>query len=552
MRIRLLPLVLALPLAACDRGGDAARGGSEEVPESDRYGGTAVVASTGDIPDINPLTSIDNAAENIQRFVLFTPVIGFDEGLEPTPALAERWEVSADTTEITFFLRDDVYFHDGVKSTAHDLKFFYDRARDPETGYPNTNFFDYYGDAVVVDSFTLRVKMKPHADFMDFWRRAYALPRHLLAGVPSAEMRDHPYGKDRPVGNGPFRFVSHVHGQSWTFEANPDHPEELGGRPYLDRIVYRIVPEPTTALTELITGTVDYYMGVPPAQASRVKESGSARLHSYPGRTNIFISWNESRPLFRDARVRRALTLGIDRQGIIDGVLYGYGQIANSTVPPFHWAHDAEIGSDLGYDPERARRLLAEAGWQDRNGDGVVENEEGEPFRFEMKTNQGNQTRSDIVQIAQADLRKIGVDVQPKLVEWAALLEEINDPDRREFDAVVIGWVTEFRVDDRNLFHCSTRHLPFNRTGYCEPETDELLDRLQLVASREAARPLWKRYQEKIAHDQPYTFLYFPAQMVGVNRRLQGVHADVRGDWVGATRWWILPEARKAPATPTP
>lgn len=188
----------------------------------------------------------------------------------------------------------------------------------------------------------------------------------------------------------------------------------------------------------------------------------------------------------------------------------------------------------------------------DRDGDGVVENEQGAPFRFEMTTNLGNQIRADVVQIAQANLRRVGIQVQPKLVEWGALLDQVNDPEQRQVDALVIGWVTEFRVDDRNLFHCGTQHLPFNRGGYCDPETDALLDRLQLVPSREAARPHWRRYQDKLVADQPYTFLHFPEQLAGVSRRLQGVDTDVRGDWLGASRWWILPEARKTPATPTP
>jgi peptide/nickel transport system substrate-binding protein len=535
-------ITCALSLAACGDGRAPASLEDTNVPESERYGGTMVAVATGDFPDINPLTSIDQAAENLQRFALFTPLIYFDERMEPVPGLARSWNVSSDSTELVFHLRDDIYFHDGVKSTAWDVKFFYDRARDPRSGYPNTNFFKYYGEASVPDSFTFRVQMTPHVDHMDFWRRGYALPRHILEVVPPEELGRHEFGTRAPVGNGPFRFAGRVPGQSWTFEANPHHPAGLGGRPYLDRIVYRAVPEMNTAVTELLTGRADFFAGLAPDQARRVREVDQTRLISYPGRANIILQWNQQRPLFRDRTVRRALTHAIDRPAIIDGILHGYGQLANTTVPPFHWAHDAGAGSDLGFDPEGARTLLHGAGWQDR-GDGVLRNEAGEPFRFTIKTNLGNQTRKDIAEVIQASLGRLGIEAQIQLVEWSRLLEEIDHP-RRDFDALIIGWVTEFRVDDTNLFHCAHRHQPFQRSGYCNPAVDRLLDTLQLVTERQAARPLWAEYQRLIAEDQPYTFLYFAENLVGTSRRLQGVDPDVRGDWVDVSRWWIHPSAR--------
>ncbi|HEV2149666.1 MAG TPA: ABC transporter substrate-binding protein [Longimicrobiaceae bacterium] len=538
-------LALALAVSAC--GGDGGREGGDgddpQVPEAERYGGTAVAALGQDVADINPLTSSDYNSNQLSMFVLYTPVIRYDESFEPQPRLAKSWELSPDSTELTFRLRDDVFWHDGVRTTAHDLKFAYDLARNPETAYPNASFWTHYGDASVPDSFTFRVKLEPHAEYLDPWRTFFAMPRHVLEGVAPSELKNHPFSTRQPLGNGPFRFVSRQAGQSWTFEANPDYPRELGGRPYLDRLVVRVIPDATARLTELLTGRLDYYVQVTPEQTPRIEASDRARLVTFPHRSYVFIGWNQKRPMFQDARVRRALTMAINKKGMIDGVLYGHGEVAHSSVPSIFWQHDPTAGAGLQYDPEAAKRLLAEAGWRDRNGDGIVENERGEPFRFTLKTNQGNQERKDLTEVVQSDLRKVGVDAQPQLMEFGTLIEQLNTT--RDFDAVVLAWVTEFRPDDADLFHCDRRDRPYQWVGHCNRATDRLLDTIPRIVDRAEAKPVWSRYQQAIARDQPYTFLYFQERLVGVSERLRNVDPDARGDFVGVSRWWILPGARR-------
>lgn len=540
-------VVLASFTAGC--GGDSgAAGGPDgsDVPEAERYGGTAVVGAIGDIPDINPLTSTDHTANQVQQFVLFAPLVRYNEDFEPEPYAAESWEVNADTAALTFHLRDDLLWHDGVKTTAYDWKFSYDLARNPSTAFPNTAFWTHYGEAEAVDSFTFRVKMRPHAEYLDPWRSFAAVPKHVLEGVEPAQLKNHPFSTSKPLGNGPFKFVSRQQGQNWTFEANPDFPASMGGRPYLDRLVYRSIPEPTTLLTELLTGNIDYYIAPTPEQAERIKASAQSRLLTFPDRNFPIIGWNERREMFEDARVRRALTMAINREAIVEGIRYGYGMLGNSTVPPFFWNYDPQAGADLGYDPVRAKQLLAEAGWTDRNGDGVIENPQGKPFRFTLITNQGNQERKDIIEVVQADLRKVGIDMQPQILEWGTLLDRINDPKRRDFDAVLIGWVTEFRIDDSDLFACDKMDDPYQWVGYCNPQTDRLLDTLPVIMDRTAAKPLWQQYQRQIAADQPYTILYFGERLEGVSNRLRNVAPDARGDWVGIKDWYIEPGMRRS------
>lgn len=550
--IRSAVALVALFLVACGGQKDATVGDGEEragavaeIPESERFGGVAVVTSGSDIPDVNPLTTQDQLANQIDQFVLFTPLIAYNERFEPIPRLAESWEVNADTTELTFHLRDDVFWHDGRKTTAHDVKFSYDLARHPETAFINSDFWTHYGDATVPDSFTFRVRMRPHADFLDPWRSFAPVPQHILTGVPPADLAKHPFGTKTPVGNGPFQFESRAEGQNWVFAANPNFPEELGGRPYLDRLIYRPIPEPTTASTELLAGGVDYYIAPPTEQAEQIKESDRAQLVTFPDRAYVYIAWNHRQPRFRDARVRRALTMAINRQGIIDGILGGYGTLTNATVPPVFRQYDAEAGGDIRYDPEAARRLLREAGYWDRDGDGIIEDAQGRPFRFSLKSNQGNKIRNDITVAVQSDLRKVGIDVQPEIVEWGTLIEQVMTPSRRDFDAVVFSYGPEFQMNDAGLFHCDKRHEPSQMTGYCDPQTDLLLDTLPRIVDWAAARPLWQQYQRKIATDQPITVLYFQTRREGVSDRLRNVAPDTRGDLVGVDEWYIAPGQRR-------
>ena len=541
-----LAIALALLLSGCGTD-DRTRTGSEpveEIPAAERYGGTLVLGATADIADISPLTWNFQNALYMQQFVLFIPLIAYNEEFEPIPRLARSWEVNEDTTAIAFYLRDDIFWHDGAKTTAEDVKFSYDLARDPRTGYTYSGLWDFYGEGEAVDSFTFRVRLEPHADFLDVWRVFAPVPKHILDSVAPEDLGREPFATRSPVGNGPFRFVERRPGQSWSFEANPDWPAELGGRPHVNRLVYRVIPEPTTLLTELETGGVDFYIGVPAEQAERIRGSPNVRLLSYPDRLFEHIVWNHRRPPFDDARVRRAMTLATDRQALVDNVRSGYGTVANSTVAPVFPQHDPDAGADLEHDPERARALLAEAGWRDRDGDGVLEDAAGRPFRFGLKVPLGYPERRDVGEMVQADLRRIGVDARLETVEFSTLLTQASDAERRDFDAMIIGWKPEFRIDDSELFACRKRYNPIAFTGYCNPATDALLDSVARASDPTQSRALWSRYQQQIARDQPFTLLFFADRLNAAGERLRGAAPDARGDWVDIDRWWIDPVRR--------
>lgn len=561
-------LALASALGACAGGDNATRSVAglpafcQEVlpridaflarfaqPQGERYGGTAVIGEIGEMPaGMNALVSSDYEANQHEKFVNLMTLVRADADLELEPYLAESWDMSDDESEVTFHLRDDVFWHDGTPTTAYDVEFTYLRATDPETAFPNSSFWNFYvrgpEGVEVIDSLTVRLRMQPHADPLDPWRTTSIMPRHLLEDVPPSELLQHPYGTRCPVGNGPFVFESHDADATWSFVRNPAFPEGLGGPPYLDRYVYRIIPEPATLLTELLTHNIDFYVAPSPDHVPRIEADESLEVHTFPWPGYDYVGWNTRHAQLADPRVRRAITLGLNRQEILQAVRGGYGVVANTGVPPFHWAYLPELQDSLRYDPDRAAALLGEAGWIDRDGDGVRENADGDRLAISLKYNLGNDQRADIAQIMQAQLRPLGIAATPQVVEWGTLLSQIETPDVRDFDGIVIGWVVEFALDDHNQFHSTSMDEPFALSGMQDPELDRLLEALELVTDRQEAIDLWREYQYRVIQLQPYTYLYHITRLAGVNRRLMGVTLDARGEWATIRDWWTPPDLR--------
>ena len=519
-------------------------------PPSEQYGGTAVVGLTADMSGgMNAHIVVQYQSQHHQMFVNLMTLVRYDENISPTPYLAE-WEVSDDNTEITFHLRDDVFWHDGERTDAYDVAYTVQRAMDPETGFVNDGWWTYVEkgpDAVeVIDSLTVRVRMTPHADFLDAWTMLAIMPQHLLEGVPASELRTHPYGSVCPVGNGPFIFAEHRENASWTFQANPAFPEGLGGRPYLDRYVYRIVTDQTTLLTELLTGNLDAYVSPAFDQVEAIRSSDELEVHRFPSRAFYFVAWNSRRPQLADKRVRMAITKGTNRDDIVAGLLGGYGVVSNGTVPAGHPFYDPSLGVDaMAYDPDAAEALLDEAGWIDRDGDGVRESADGVRLSFTIKYPSSILLRGSVAVIMQAQLAEIGIEAVPTPVEPATLSQQVTNAESRDFDGVIMNWITDFKLDDTNLFHSKNIAAPYAMSGTRRWDVDGYLERLPLMLDPEAAEPEWDAYQELIVDEQPFTFLYQSDRLSGVNKRVRGLDMDIRSEWVSVKDWWIPSDERR-------
>ena len=523
--LTLLLSVLALVLAAC---GDGPAGGAEEGGDEPVQGGTAVVSKTSDFDALNQFVSTDYDTGQTLRYMLHMPLVQLDSAMSYVPYLAETATVSEDGLTLTFQIRQGLTWHDGTPVTADDVVWSAETYMNPELAYANAQYFQFVDrvektdDRTVVFHFSAR-HSDPLADFLE-WE---PMPKHLLEDVPLTEMANAPFNRN-PVGNGPFRFVSWTANQEVVFEANPDF---LLGRPHLDRVVFRVIPEQTTELTELLTGNLHLIRGIPPAEAAGA-ESDVSRLISYPARSYSFLAWNTENPLFSDPSVRRALTLAIDRQQIVEALLYGFGTIAVSDVMPFQWLFARDL-QPWPYDRAQATELLRQAGWSDTNADGIID-KDGQPFSFTLETNQGNDLREDIVLIVQSDLRKVGIDVEPRLSEFNSLIDRLLEED---FEAVVSGWSVDFKFDPTETFGCEDG--PYNYPSYCNEQADSLVRQGLTTLDNEQARPIWRQYQQIIHEEQPYTFLYYQDERLGVSRQLRGVVGDARGHLVSVKDWWL-------------
>jgi peptide/nickel transport system substrate-binding protein len=519
----------------------AERPGADVASAEATAGGTAIVAFNADMGRFNPLVNTDQNTNEVIDYMLFTPLLQYDASYEPRPYLAESWEL--EPAAVTFHLNPDVRWHDGAPVTAYDVEFTFRRAKDPQTASVlSSAYLELVESAEVIDSFTIRFTFtRPHARPLDgFWWAP--VPKHLLEDVPPAQMGSAPFNR-RPVGSGPFRFVGWEPGESLTLDRVSDFPESLGGPPFLDRVIFRFIGEPATLLSEALTGGIDVDGSLFPHQAEQVERTPGIRLLSYPSREYYYIGWNVRRPQLGDARVRRALTMAIDRQQLIDVLMYGYGQLATGTIAPWHPMFTPI--EPLPFDPAAAGDTLAAAGWIDRDGDGVREDEAGRPLRFTLMTNHENPVRVDIAQVVQSRLARIGVDVDLRTLEWQTLLARHRG---REFDAVVQSWVLDnFRVDPAALFHSSQADRPgsYNRSGLKDPEVDRLIDAATATTDPDTARRLWLEFSLALQEAQPFTFLMWLDELAGVADRIRGVEMDARGTLVTIADWWIPAERRK-------
>ncbi len=517
---------LLVALAACG-GGDGGAGGG---------GSTVIVGMASDFSGFNSITNSSIDTDQIIKYALFTPLVQYDATLNPQPYLAESWEMHGDTG-VTFTLREDVLWHDGQPVTAEDVKFTFDMAKTPETGsLIGSAYLGSVESAEVLDARTITFRFsEPHAQAIeDFWWAP--VPKHLLEEVAPAEMANAPFNRN-PIGSGPFRFREWRSNDRLVLERNDEFPEALGGPPAAERIVFRIVPESATLLTELVTGGIHVDIGLQPDQIRRIEETDGLDLHSIGGTKLFYIGWNNQRAPFDDAVVRRAMTHAINRNEIIEAQLEGHGAVASSTVPPWHpYNPDVE---PLAYDPDQARALLEQAGWTDSNGDGVRE-KDGRPLSFELLTSQNPLNRA-IVQVIQNQLRQVGVQVELQVLEFQTMLAQHKG---RDFDAVLSNWILDnFQMASapQSLLHSSQADVDesANRSGVRSSRLDALIERGAAATEAGEATAVWREFTQVLQEEQPFTFMFWLDELAASNAAVTGVDMDQRGEFASIQSWTV-------------
>jgi len=526
----LLGIILLVMVWACDNPQDISLPGVEKAltPE---YGDTFIEASIGDASTLLPVLASDSASYEITGLV-YNGLMRYDKNFKPEGELAESWEISADNLQITFHLRKNVKWHDGAPFTSADVLFTYQLYIDPHTPTAYAESFKQVKSVATPDPYTVVVSYdKPYAPALMSWSTAIH-PKHLLEGQ---DITKSPLAR-KPVGTGPYKFVEWSSGEKIVLEANPDYYE---GMPYIKRVVYRIIPDPSTQFLELQTGSLDF-MGLSPLQYDRQTDTPAFhRLYNKYRYLNFgytYLGYNLKRPLFRDKRVRQALSFAINKQEIIDGVLLGYGAVATGPYKPDTWVYNPKVPR-YDYNPEKSRQLLKEAGWSDRDGDGILD-KDGKPFSFTIVTNQGNDLRAKAGEIIQRRFKDVGVDVQLRIIEWATFLKEFINPGN--FDATILGWSGGPEPDQYNIWHSSkTGPRQLNFIGFKNAEVDQLLEDGRRVFGTEKRKPFYDRFQEILAEEQPYTFLFVGEALPAVSKRFRGIEPAPAGIRYNFNKWFV-------------
>lgn len=491
-------------------------------------GDTVVFASGADLESANPLVTIHPLARQVQRHALFVTLTRLDSNLVPQPYLARRWEWSNDRRRLTMHLFPSLRWHDGAPTTARDVAFTIDAARDPATGFPRAADLSVLESVIADDDSTVAMTFRsPPPGLPPILGELPIVPEHLLKDVPRGSFRRHAFAT-APVGNGPFRFVRRDPGRRWIFERIDDFPDTLGGPARVRRLVIAVVDEATTKFAGLTSGDLQV-AGIAPTMASLVARDPALRVLDYPVSFATAIVFNSADPPFDDVRVRRAVDAFINRQRVIDVALAGYGAPADGPVSVSHpWFQATNRPT-----PTQADSLLDDAGWKS-SPDGT-RRRGAERLGFTLlSVGSGDNA---IEQLIQADLRRHGVAVEIRQLELGAFLALARQTPK-QFDALFTGIGGDLSLSHlASMFDSRLAGGALDYAGYHTAPLDSLFALIARAGTDADLANAWRSVQSELSRDVPVSWVYHARGVQGLSRRLQAVRMDLRGEMATLVEW---------------
>jgi peptide/nickel transport system substrate-binding protein len=535
-----------------------------------------------DPESLNPLTSNDATASNILGYIFESLLRRHPQTLELMPLLAEaRPQISDDKLTYTFTLRRDAHFQDGAPLTGHDVLFSLKVIKNPWVNAPFLRvYYQSLVQAELLDDYTIRLVAKePYfrnesiLGGFDILPRHYYDPEGLLDSIgvqaldtmsaPDSSKTSSPLAQQartfadsfnknfsrNPMGSGPYKFHGWKTGQEVVLERDPRYwgiGKSDIDHPYIDRRVLRVFNNLDAALVALKAGQLDT-MGLQPIQhlrqtrGKRFARQFAKHLYFSPGYT--YIGWNNAHPIFGDTRVRQAMTYLTNRQQMVKTILFGLGEVVDGPVYLFRPEYDKTLFSHP-YDPQKARQLLGEAGWQDTDGDGILDKViQGHktPFRFEIKFNSGNDIRKSVALTLQDELKKHGIEAHLRQLDWTIFLDDVRN---HKFDAMILGWampITE--PDGYQVWHSSqAANKGSNVISFKHERVDTILEENRRTFDAQRRIALYREFQQILNHEQPYTFLFIRKAILAVHTRFQNITLYPAGP--RPLEWWV-PKAQQ-------
>jgi peptide/nickel transport system substrate-binding protein len=456
--------------------------------------GNLVAAIAGEPDQLDPhKTSAYFSFEVLEN--VFDTLVEPDADLEMKPALAESWQVSPDELTWTFRLRPGVRFHNGDPLTADDVVFSYRRIIGEEL--TNVDKFSAVADVSAPDPATVVIRLdRPTPNLLTNLGGFKGMAIVSRRNVESGEIATN------PVGTGPFAFAGQRSGDSITLRANPDY---WGGPPKVPGVTFRFISEPSTALSALQAGEVDWTDSIPTQRVSQLEGDDSLSLAVTPSNDYWYLALNNAKPPWNDVRVRQAIAYGIDRDAIVAATSYGTAALNQLAIPegnPWFTPYDT-----YSYDIDRATSLLQEAGSQPQDLDMLVTSEYPETVTA--------------AQIIADNLAPLGITVNIRTVDFATWLDEQNNGN---FDMLMMGWLGNIDPDD---FYYAQHHTDgtSNAQKFSDPEVDRLLDAGRVETDRDARADDYAKAATLIADNVSYIYLYNPSVIQAWTPALHGYEA---------------------------
>jgi len=507
-------------------------------------GGQIIVGISQEPQNFNPLMPTIESQRGV-HMAIFDDLWRIDGKGNFVPDLAvaiptqTNGGISKDGTVFTVKLRSDAKWHDGRPFTARDVVFTWQTLMSGKVTAFSTVGFDQIADMWTADDTTVKWKMKqPFAPILELMADLFIVPEHVLG--KSADINKDEFNTRRPIGTGPFKFVQWASGEHITLEANKAYH---GPGPYLDRLIFKYIPDLTVLFTQLKTGEIDVagIQGIPVDLYPEAKTLTNVNLYVDPSTSYETIAPNHLLPMFKDKRMRQALYLGMDKKPIVEKIYLGLAPEAESYVPPQSWAYNPQIKGRHKYDPERARRLLDEIGWK-VGGDGIRV-KDGARLSFENACTAGNKQREQIQQLLQQQWRQIGVEMKISNKPAAVLFGDFYRMSK--FETIIIGMA--MGPDPEHSFRLHSKYIPAkgglgrNSIAYESAEVDRLLDAGVRDIDRTKRKAAYGKLQEVLADEVPYLPIYHFVNIRGTRKGVEGFrpNSNMQEYTWNTNEWWI-------------
>lgn len=483
---------------------------------------------------LNPITSTDVYASRINDYVYESLLKRDEKTMELVPVLAERWEISNDHLTYTFYLKKNLQWHDGYPFTGRDVVFSYERIMDPMVDAAHLrNYYQDIKKVELLDEYTVHFTYRqPYFRALEFCGGIPIVPVHLFK--KDDDFNSHTIGR-RPIGTGPYRFEKWDTGKEIVLTRNDDY---WGRKPYLRKVVFKIITDSTVALQVMKQQGLDL-MDLRPIQWVFQTRGKRFNKHfkklSYYLPQYSYIGWNLRKPWFQDRRVRVAMTMLIDRKTILEKLLFGLGTIVTGSF----YIHSPDYNKNIEpypYDPQRAVKLLEEAGWIDHDGDGIRD-KNGISFSFEFVISAGSKFAEQLATIMQESLKEVGIDMRIRRLEWAVFIQKIQS---RNFDACTLGWSLSWESDPYQIWHSSQAEHGSNFVGFKNEEADLIIEMARREFDSEKRHQLYQKFHEILHEEQPYTFLFTLKALVAVHKRFHNIKVYPMG--LNPKEWWVPQE----------